>query len=139
MRAGVVVVLAVTLALGGCLSAKQREATAAANQADAQCKAQIFKSAVALAQCRNDAMRLAMPATTAANRDLLELALAQRMVLAEKVDRHEITQAEADLEMAKMKTSIVSAEQNRFAAAKAAQGTTCTTQRVFNTVRTTCD
>lgn len=139
MRIGFVLALAASLALGGCLSAKQREATAAANQADADCKAQPFKTAVALAECRNNAMRLAMPATSAANRDLLELGLAQRMVLAEKVDRHQITQAEADLEMAKMKTTLVSTEQNRIAAARAAQGTTCTTQWVFNTVQTVCD
>jgi limonene-1,2-epoxide hydrolase len=134
----VVVVVAALLALSGCQAARTREAVSTAKQADTDCQSRSFKTAVALAECRNAAMRLAAP-VAGDSMDLINVATAQRMVLAEKVDRKQISQSEADLEMAKTMSALNSTEQGRERAQRQDRGTSCTTRRQFNTLVTDCN
>lgn len=135
---GLVVVGVALLALAGCQSVRTRQAVATAKEADAQCLSQGFKTAVALAECRNSAMRLAAP-VAGNSMDLINVATAQRMVLAEKVDRRQISPAEADLEMAKTMSALNSTERGRETQDRLARGTSCTTRKQFNTLVTDCD
>lgn len=151
MRMALVVGVA-ALALGGCLHQKE---IAAAEQAKAACGTQNFKTMTELARCQNDALRLTRPAWNA-DASLVELAMAQKLVLAEKVDRGQISRAEYDLEIAKMKygfereadqqrrqaaqSSPAAANfQNTLARNQAASPLNCTSTNMgAGTVNTTC-
>ncbi len=135
---GVFVGAVALLALAGCQAVAQRQAVVTAKQADADCLARNFPTAVALAQCRNAAMRTAL-GVAGDDADLINVATAKRLVLAERVDRRQITQAEADLEMAQTMSALRSTYGNRVAQNRMSRGTSCTTRRQFNTLVTDCD
>ena len=117
---GLVVGAAALMGLAGCMHSQE---IAASRDGDAACKARGFKTMVELTQCRNAAFRLAAPAY-AGKSDLVELGLAQRMVLAEKVDRGEITMAQYELEMAKTRVALENADRNRSVQQRLAQACT---------------
>jgi hypothetical protein len=132
------------LALGGCGVARRAAAVDSAQQAKAACEAQTFKTAVARVQCLNSAVALAAPAAGDSS-DLLNVALASRLVLAEKLDRGQITKAEFDLEMARTMSNLISEEQRRnnasasvAAMSRRSDPVTCTTQPMFGNLQTTC-
>jgi hypothetical protein len=84
-------------------------------EAYAECKARSasgeFKTFMARAECYNDAdRRIAAPLVAG---DLLNLRMATRTVIAEKQDRNEITQAQADFEFAQMNTKLASESERR--------------------------
>lgn len=144
MRFGVLIVAA--LALGGCKSTRDREATDRSDQARAACNAQTFKTAVAKAQCINDAAAMS-PLASGEYSDLFRVSAATRLVTAEKVDRGQISLAEAELAMAQSSSGLVSEAQRRLNSdrALAAQreasnrSVTCTTKPMFGNMQTTCN
>lgn len=117
MRQVILIGLSV-VALGGCVSSQEREAKAAVQASTNACEAQTFKTAVAKIRCYNAALE---PRMAAAGRDgdLIRVGLAKGMVLAERLDRRQINQAEFNLEMAQTIASIESVRQQRDANAAA--------------------
>jgi hypothetical protein len=88
--------------LAGCVSPEaKRDAEARAQTARAleACKAQTFKTHVERAKCINDGLGLSR--TTLANPDLLDLISATRIALAATVDRRELTEEDATVQLAR--------------------------------------
>ncbi len=94
--------------LAGC----QSPAVTRAEADQAACRAQPFRTAVERARCLNDASERVLP-LAGRNEDLLRVQMARRIVLAEKVDARQITQAEADLQMAEGLSGAISTGQER--------------------------
>ncbi|MGX7706309.1 hypothetical protein [Methylobacterium sp. Gmos1] len=154
MRA--VVVLGCAMLLGGCVSGRDRAAISAAEAGVADCKARTFRTAVERARCLNAAAEAAAPAAGSSG-DLFRVAQNTRLVLAEQVDRKEITQAEADLKMSQTMAGLVSEDERRANARRAlriqasqsrpdfqivAPGSNridCTSRGEFGQVRTVCN
>jgi hypothetical protein len=112
----VYIIIALAAGVAGCQSAasqKQAEITAAADQAVEQCNTRQFRTAMARAQCLNDAER---PRLQIAGQfsDLVNVKFATRMALAEAVDKGQMTQAQADLEMAKANSTLMSSGRQRI-------------------------
>lgn len=111
----------ISLALGGCVSSQSKKldvATASLSEAKAKCDAQTFRTRVEAARCANTAEETyLLPAFPYP--DLVRLKIATRTVLAEKVDRGQLTQAEADLEMARQMSQATSEIEKRTLAKRA--------------------
>lgn len=95
--------------LAGCVSAQSRMAKDIEVE-KAACRSQNFSKKVPLARCINAAEAKAASVYPA---DLLQLRLASRMVIAEKQDKGQLTDAEAELEYAKVGAQIGSQEATR--------------------------
>jgi hypothetical protein len=123
------------------LKAKHEAAVAEIKIAQQECidlhKSGELKTFTARAKCLNDADDRIVRPLFGANGDLLNLRQATRLSLAEKVDQKRMSEAEAQLEFAKMNSEIVSEEQRRInanrsvgaqeaAAAAASSPVTCT-------------
>jgi hypothetical protein len=129
--------------LAGCGLARQAEIRerneairAASNDAVAVCNTKQFKLATARAQCLNDAERpLAQIAPDYA--DLFSVKLATRYALAEQIDRGQITQAQADLEMAKANANLVTSGKQRLNADRAVEAQEAAAAAASNSV--TCN
>jgi hypothetical protein len=110
-----ILILACAFSLASCVSTgPSREQVSAAyaanNEANQQCRAQ-FKLRVPLTSCMNEAAnRLVRPYYPFP--DLFDVLLATRMSLAEKQDAGQITEADAQLEFAKVNSQLLS-EGNR--------------------------
>lgn len=134
-----VIVIGLAAALTGCVSARQAEVRQKVEAGRVECSAQNFKTKTELARCINEAERLI--GTVYHHPDLLNLRMASRLAIAERQDRGELTQAQADLEFAKLGAEITSQEQGRnnsaqMAAAASAMATPrmTTCNRYGNTV-----
>jgi hypothetical protein len=106
--------------LSGCQVAQQaRRETLEAEvktriaQAVQACHSQRFPTSVARAQCRNDAEAQARPFFPYP--DLLDERLTARLALAEKVDRKQLSESEAQRAFARMMVRILSEDQRRTA------------------------
>jgi hypothetical protein len=128
MRA--ICVLAAAFALAGCVpDAPTPEMAASFEKDKAACGA--LNTAVARAKCFNGVVdRYVRP--TVRDQDLLTLEEADRLALAEQVDAGKLSVAQADLQLAQMRTQIFSEVQRRTnnadlasAASMSAMPTTC--------------
>lgn len=109
----VVLSILVAVGLSGCIAAQQRqEVMKEVEAAKAECRAQTFKTRVANARCINDAE--AKLSAIYPNPDLLNLRLAARLAISEKIDRKQITEAEGELEFARISAEIGSQESSRM-------------------------
>jgi hypothetical protein len=122
-----VVVLMAAL-LSGCASlAAQRhyaafqEASAIAEECRNKRVAGQIKNQVGSIECSNDRMRQVIAASGYPHMDLVDLFLANRLVLARKIDNGELTPEDAELQEAELKTRIASEEQRRNVVAYQAQ------------------
>lgn len=116
------------LSLSGCISGISNSASAEIDAKRKACDAQTFPNRVSRVRCHN-AAEARMGEIVGA--DLVNVRHATRLVLAEKLDRKEITTAEADLELAKVSSSLASeaiARADRQASAEA-QKQTASAQR----------
>jgi hypothetical protein len=77
------------------------------------CHSQPFRTSVARAQCRNNAEAQARPFFPYP--DLLDERLTARLALAEKVDRKQLSESEAQRAFARMMVRILSEDQRRTA------------------------
>src|SRR5215210_2536068 len=106
--------------LSGCGVAQQAqrekleaEVKAKIAQAVLTCHSQPFRTSVARAQCRNDAEAQARPFFPYP--DLLDERLAARLALAEKVDRKQLSESEAQLAFAQTMARVLSEDVRRTA------------------------
>jgi hypothetical protein len=106
--------------LSGCQVAQQAqrekleaEVKAKIAQAVLACHSQPFRTSVARAQCRNDAEAQARPFFPYP--DLLDERLAARLALADKVDRKQLSESEAQRAFGRMMERILSEDQRRTA------------------------
>ena len=128
----IAVAVVVGLALAGCVSTRQvKQDVDAAKDA---CRAQTFATKVALARCINSAeMKLS---AVYDKTDLLQLRLASRLAIAEKQDRGEISDAQAELEFAQVNAQIGTQEASRNSNARiAAAASEMATPRVQSCTR----
>lgn len=112
-----VVFVSVSIVLGGCGIAQREEAKRNASDGIAACRAQTWPNAVARAKCINEA-ETPIRGALRTGQDLFDLRQATRLVLAEKIDRKEMTEAEANLEFAKATSQLVSADNQRSLATR---------------------
>ena len=126
-------VVAIGLLASGCAMALQRQVSDEVNAAKAACAARTFRNHVEKARCYNAAEQ-----TIAAyydKPDLLQLRLAARLAISERIDRGQITEAQGELEFAQIGMQIGSQEATRNStAAMAAAATQIATPR-----STTCN
>lgn len=87
--------------------------TEAANRKFAECDAQTFKTRTARALCMNDAGRIMLPYEK--DPDLLQMMMAKDLELAERIDRKQITIAQAELERAQFNAQVMSEKERRSA------------------------
>ncbi len=110
--ASVIVAVAFVLALGGCVGTAD-ELSAEIAAARNACRQREFKTSVEGARCHNMAeARLG----ELRGQDAVAIRLQTRLVLAEKVDRGQITEAEAELEFAKANADLNSKATQRLQA-----------------------
>lgn len=118
MRLIHILLCAATVPLAGCVD---RTAIAERMQtAIATCQGQQFKTQAALAACINAAEQRGAAEYGLGNNDLVSVRAATRSVLAERLDKGQITKAEAELEFAKANSGLISTDQNRAATASMA-------------------
>jgi len=91
----------------------EAEVKAKIAQAVLACHSQPFRTSVARAQCRNDAEAQARPFFPYP--DLLDERLAARLALAEKVDRKQLSESEAQLAFAQTMARVLSEDVRRTA------------------------
>lgn len=111
MRA--VLAVLVGLSVSGCGAAMVSAARGQMEKDTAACEARPRSTQMALAQCVNAAEHKAYIASGISDGDLVAVRLAARLAIAEKVDRGQMTKAEADLEFAKTNVGLVSAGEMR--------------------------
>jgi hypothetical protein len=111
MRRLILVCGAVSL-LGGCASGPNRYQAAMA-QIDSEAAGCPKAPMTANANCVISIERRVMGPLLGTNNDLLEVFTATRLSLAGKVDRHELRQEEAALQLAQAKSSLVSEFERR--------------------------
>jgi hypothetical protein len=102
-------------ALAGCISeqnALQVQAKADFQTAKEECESATLKTHLEKSKCLNDAFRRT-EYVNANDKDLLDQMMAQREVLGAKLDRHELTKEEADLQFAQFKSGLVDQENQR--------------------------
>lgn len=116
------------LALAGCGPSRSELVRAQVDADIAQCGADRssgkLKSQTELAHCLNSAEAPNL-AQVGSHSDLLNLKFANRVALAEKVDKNLLTPAEADLEAARMRSGIMSEVKQRLSAEAASRPVTC--------------
>jgi PBP1b-binding outer membrane lipoprotein LpoB len=111
----VLIALWAALFLAGCVSeqnALQVQAKADFQTAKEQCDSESFKTHIERANCLNDAFRRT-EYVYANDKDLLDQMMAQRELLSARIDRHELTKEEADLQFAQFKSGLVEQENQR--------------------------
>lgn len=127
--------LAIAATLGGCAQQRMAEASEQMEKEKAECRAPPRTTNMALARCINSAEERGFRASGVSGGDLLSVRLASRLAIAEKQDKGQITAAEAELEFAKVTSSLVSTDQQRrnsevtanaVSAMSAPRSTTCT-------------
>jgi hypothetical protein len=107
-----VLTICAVVTLGGCIqAARHREVMESIDTAKNACRAQTFRTKVENARCINDAER--KMGAIYPNQDLLNYRLAARIAISEKVDRKQISEAEAELEFARISADIGSQEATR--------------------------
>lgn len=115
----IVLLAAVVLTVAGCRSsARNQELAASVDAARAACNAQPYTTAVDRARCMNEAEAPLRGAVIPP--DLFDVRTTNRLMLAEKVDRKELTQAEADARFAGLNSQLVGTQQSRNNAAAVA-------------------
>jgi len=126
------IVIGLAAALSGCAAAQQRQVLEDVEASKAACRSQTFKTKVEFARCINGAEQKL--AAIYNKHDLLQLRLASRLAIAEKQDKGQISDAQAELEFAQINASIGSQESSRDTSAQmAAAATAMATPRM-----TTC-
>lgn len=119
--------LAILIAVGGtgCAGLRIREAAIEANRINLDCRAQKLQGKLATwveaVNCGNDRIRQVMQASGYPHMDLVNLLLAHRILLAERMDAGQLTEAEATVQLAELGTRITAEEQARALAASHAQ------------------
>jgi hypothetical protein len=115
------------LAVAGCAASalqRQHEAWQQALQIILECRekrlAGELSSHLASSQCSNSRARQVIAASGYPHMDLVDLFLAYRTALAQRVDTGLLSEAEANLQYAELRTRIVSEEQRRNIAAQQA-------------------
>lgn len=108
----------VLLAIAGCQATRNAEIANSVTAGRADCAGRQFSTMVAWAECAN-AAELPLRGTAVAP-DLFDLRAAARLALAEKVDRKQITMAEAKLQFAGINSQVVGAQQGRNTSASIA-------------------
>lgn len=113
------VCMAILIAVGGagCVGLRIREAANEANTINLDCRAQKLQGKLATwveaVNCGNDRMRQVMQASGYPHMDLVNLLLAYRILLAERMDAGQLTDAEATVLLAELGTRITAEEQAR--------------------------
>lgn len=108
-------VMLATILLFGCVSqqnALQVQAKADFQTAREQCEAQNFKTHLEKSKCMDDAFRRT-EYVYANNKDLLDELMAEREMLSAKIDQHNLSQEEANLQMAQFRANLVEQENQR--------------------------
>lgn len=136
------VVIGLAAALAGCAQARINEANEQMEKEKAICRARPKTTHMALARCINDAEeRGFLTSRISSGGDLVRVRLATRLALAEKQDKGQMTEAEAELEFARVNSGLTSTDQQRRNSAVTAdaissmatpRSTTCT--RIGNSV-----
>ncbi|BAQ43965.1 hypothetical protein [Methylobacterium aquaticum] len=111
-----VTVVVVAGLVAGCQSSKEKQieaATSSLQAAKVKCDATPFRTSVERARCANTAEETFL-VPVFPDSDLVRLKMAARMSLAEKVDARQISQADADLEMARVTSQGVAETERRF-------------------------
>ena len=113
--------------LAGCgamIAEQHRLAVKRSNAVAEQCKekrlAGELDGHVASVRCSNPSYRKELAAANYPYMDLIELFLSYRLALAKKIDDGEVTQEEAELEFAQLRTQITAEEMRRNAMLQAA-------------------
>lgn len=121
---GLAAVLATIFVLSGCgLSAAQRvqQAFRQANSIRVECRqrhlAGELKSYVERVRCGNDRVGQAIAESGYPYMDLVNLEIAYRMAVAHRLDKGELSEAEANLQLAELQTRLGSEQQRRDMAA----------------------
>jgi hypothetical protein len=113
-----VICVGLSMALAGCVTAQRQESPeqlkARSEQATVACRAQPLTSFVGRAQCLNDASMIA--ASTVANPDLFQRALAARLSIAQRVDNKQLTPAQGAQEYARIESDLAAEGKRRQAA-----------------------
>lgn len=107
----IAVVVAAGFLLSGCAMALQKQVFDEVAAAKAACAAGTFPNHVAKARCHNDAEHKL--ARIYDKPDLLNLRLATRLALAERIDKGQISESQAELEFAQVGAQIGSQEAAR--------------------------
>jgi hypothetical protein len=108
-------VLSAAILLAGCVSeqnALRAQAKANFQTAKELCNSQNFKTHLEKAKCQDDAYRRTEYVYNS-DKDLLDQLIAQRETLSAKIDRGEITQEEANFQLAQFKSGLVEQENQR--------------------------
>lgn len=116
--------IALGLILTACALAEQQRAKEAAAEGATfmkECRAKRddgeFKGRVAEVNCYKSDYREAYAKRNYGYMDLIDLMLAKRLEIAEKIDKHKISPSQGDLEFAKFRTQLVQLEESRIAQA----------------------
>lgn len=133
------IVIGLAAALAGCAAAQQRQVLEDVEASKAACRSQTFKTKVEFARCINGAEQKL--AAIYNKHDLLQLRLASRLAIAEKQDKGQISDVQAELEFAQVNAGLGSQEAMRnsnaeMAAAATAMATprSTTCNRIGNSV-----
>ncbi|WP_103873871.1 hypothetical protein [Bosea lathyri] len=133
-----VVLAAVAMAMAGCVS-RQAEVQKQIAADKEICRSQTFPTKVAFARCINSAEQ--KMSAVYDKPDLLQLRLASRLAIAEKQDKGQISDAQAELEFAQVGAQIGTQEATRnsnaemaSAASAAASPRRVTCSRIGNSV-----
>lgn len=143
MKIAVVVAVGlVALFLSGCVSTRMAAAKEEMEREKAACQSAPRTTNMNLARCINAAEEKAYRASGSTGEgDLVAVRLAARMAIAEKIDKGQMTQAEGELEFARVYSGLVGTSEQRQNSAMTAnaissmatpRSTTCT--RIGNSV-----
>ena len=108
-------VLLATILLSGCVSqqtALQVQAKADFKTAIGQCDSRNFKTHLEKSECIDEALRKT-EYIYVQNKDLVDELIAEREVLSGKIDRHELSQEEANLQLAQFRANLIEQENQR--------------------------
>ena len=137
MKTTVVAIAAIVGSLlAGCVAGPSAEDIAAVQTGKEQCNQ--LRTSVAQSRCLAAlGNRYIRPTINKNAMDLYDLGVAEKLALAEKVDAGQMTQAEADLQMAQTMSHIASEEQQRNTNSTVAWAAWKSQQPQFRTCQTT--
>lgn len=119
------IAILIAVAVTGCVGLRMRQAMEEANRINLECRALKLQGKlttwVEAVHCGNEPMRRMIQASGYPHMDLVNLLLANRVLLAERMDAGQLTEAEATVQLAEMGTRITAEEQARALAASHAQ------------------
>ena len=109
----VAVMMGLAVALAGCAQARLNAASEEMEKDKAACRSSPRTTHMNLARCINAAEEKAYRNSGISGGDLVSVRLATRMAIAEKQDKGQMTEAEAELEFARANSGLVSTDQQR--------------------------